>query len=100
MASSKGGKVNNNKQGWRRTLTRALAGGLSERVDLLELLHEANRRGVIDADTFAMLEGALSVADLQVRDIMVPRTSMVCLRRDEPLNRILPPGPPCPRRPA
>jgi magnesium and cobalt transporter len=78
------------KQGWRRTLTRALAGGLSERVDLLELLHEANRREVIDADTFAMLEGALSVADLQVRDIMVPRAAMVCLRRDEPLNRIVP----------
>jgi magnesium and cobalt transporter len=76
--------------GWRKTLTRALAGGLSERVDLLELLHEANRRNVIDADTFAMLEGALSVADLQVRDIMVPRTAMVCIRRDEPLNRILP----------
>ena len=91
MASSKGkGKVSSNKQGWRRTLTRALAGGLSERVDLLELLHEANRREVIDADTFAMLEGALSVADLQVRDIMVPRASMVCLRREEPLNRILP----------
>jgi magnesium and cobalt transporter len=78
------------KQSWRKTLTRALAGGISQRVDLLELLHEANRREVIDADTFAMLEGALSVADLQVRDIMVPRASMVCIRRDEPLNRIVP----------
>jgi magnesium and cobalt transporter len=87
MAAAKG---NSKQQGWRKTLTRALAGGLSQRVDLLELLHEAYRRQVIDADTFAMLEGALSVADLQVRDIMVPRAAMVCIRRDEPLNRIVP----------
>jgi magnesium and cobalt transporter len=77
-------------QGWRATITRALAGGLTQRVHLLELLREANRRDVIDADTFAMLEGALSVADLQVRDIMVPRAEMVCLRREDPLSRIMP----------
>jgi magnesium and cobalt transporter len=77
-------------QGWRATITRALAGGLTQRVHLLELLREANRREVIDADTFAMLEGALSVADLQVRDIMVPRAEMVCLRREDPLSRIMP----------
>jgi magnesium and cobalt transporter len=36
-----------------------------------------------------MLEGALAVADLQVRDIMVPRTQMVCLRRGDPIARIV-----------
>jgi magnesium and cobalt transporter len=77
-------------QGWRATITRALAGGLTQRVHLLELLREAHRREVIDADTFAMLEGALSVAELQVRDIMVPRAAMVCLRREDPLTRIMP----------
>jgi magnesium and cobalt transporter len=77
-------------QGWRATITRALASGLTQRVHLLELLREANRREVIDADTFAMLEGALSVAELQVRDIMVPRAEMVCLRREDPLSRIMP----------
>ena len=37
-----------------------------------------------------MLEGVLEVADLQVRDIMVPRAQMVCVRRDDPAARILP----------
>ena len=37
-----------------------------------------------------MLEGVLEVADLQVRDIMVPRVQMVFIRRDEPPARILP----------
>jgi magnesium and cobalt transporter len=38
----------------------------------------------------AMFEGVLDVADLQVRDIMVPRAQMVFLRRDDPLAGILP----------
>jgi magnesium and cobalt transporter len=77
------------QRGWRATITRALAGGLTERIHLIELLREAHQRALIDTDTFAMLEGALSVADQQVRDIMVPRARMVCIRRDDPLPRIL-----------
>jgi magnesium and cobalt transporter len=36
-----------------------------------------------------MLEGAMAVADLQVRDIMVPRAQMVCLRREAAIGDIL-----------
>ena len=75
---------------WRARITRALAGGLQDRDQLLELLGEAQRRGMLDVDALGMLEGALAVADMQVRDIMVPRSEMVCLRREDPLARILP----------
>jgi magnesium and cobalt transporter len=78
------------RRSWRSRLTRALASGLKERAQLLELLQEAGQRGVIDAETLAMFEGALAVAELQVRDIMVPRSDMTCLRRDDPLATILP----------
>jgi magnesium and cobalt transporter len=37
-----------------------------------------------------MLEGVLAVADMQVRDIMVPRIQVVSVRRDDPPSRILP----------
>ena len=37
-----------------------------------------------------MLEGVLDVADLQVRDIMIPRMQMVFVRRDDPASQILP----------
>src|SRR3984893_17881978 len=37
-----------------------------------------------------MLEGVLEVGDIQVRDIMVPRAQMVCVRRDDPSSTILP----------
>ena len=76
--------------GWRGRLTRTLAGGLRERAQLLELLREATKRGLLDADAMAMVEGALTMAELQARDVMVARAGMVCIRRDDPLSRILP----------
>jgi magnesium and cobalt transporter len=76
---------------WRMRLTRSLAAaGLKDRGQLIEVLYDAQQRGVLDADAFAMLEGALAVGELQVRDIMIPRVQMVCLRRDDPIAKILP----------
>jgi len=76
--------------GWRGRLTRTLAGGLRERAQLLELLREAAKRGLLDADAMAMVEGALTMAELQARDLMVARAEMLCIRRGDPLSRILP----------
>jgi magnesium and cobalt transporter len=83
-------KVKSSSGGWRGRLTRTLAGGLKERAQLLELLREAAKRGLLDADALAMVEGALTMAELQARDLMVARAEMVCIRRDDPLVRILP----------
>ena len=54
------------------------------------MLREARERGLSMPTRSTMLEGVLEVADLQVRDIMVPRAQMVCVRRDDPCARILP----------
>jgi magnesium and cobalt transporter len=75
---------------WRMRITRTLAAGLKDRGQLVEMLSEAQQRGILDADAFAMLEGVLAVSDLQVRDIMIPRVQMVCLHRADPISRILP----------
>jgi magnesium and cobalt transporter len=74
---------------WRARITRTLAAGVKDRAQLVEMLAESQQRGVLDADAFAMLEGVLAVADLQVRDIMIPRVQMVCLYRDDPIARIV-----------
>jgi len=75
---------------WRSAFTRTLAAGVKDRAQLVEMLAESQQRGVLDAEAFAMLEGALAMSDLQVRDIMIPRTQMVCLRREDSIARILP----------
>jgi magnesium and cobalt transporter len=87
---SSGNPTNTSASGrWRSRFTRTLAAGVKDRAQLVEMLAESQQRGVLDAELFAMLEGALAVADLQVRDIMVPRTQMVCLRRGDPIARIV-----------
>jgi len=75
---------------WLKRITQSLSGEPHDRAELVELLREANERGLLDADALQMLEGVLEVSDLQVRDIMVPRVQMVFVRRDDPPERILP----------
>jgi magnesium and cobalt transporter len=72
---------------------RRLRQGKSEprdREQLIEELREASERGLIDADALSMIEGVLEVGDTQVRDIMIPRSQMVVIQRDDPPEAILP----------
>ena len=55
---------------------------LNNRQRLVEKLHDAEERHVIDPDTVAMMEGALLVSEMQVRDIMVPRSEIVFIEED------------------
>jgi magnesium and cobalt transporter len=74
---------------WLKRLTQGMATEPQDRQQLLGILREAGERGVLDADALTMLEGVLGVADLQVRDIMVPRGQMVVVRRSTPAAQIL-----------
>ncbi len=74
---------------WRRLL-QALSADPKDRDELVELLRDAQRRELFDADAQAMIEGVLHVSDLQVRDIMVPRPQMAVIERDAPVEEILP----------
>ena len=47
-----------------------------DREQLLELLHSAHDRDLLDADALSMIEGVLQVSEMQVRHIMVPRAQM------------------------
>ena len=59
------------------------------RDDIAEFLAGFLERGVIGEDEFAMLEGVLKVADTQVRDIMVPRSHMVVVAKDQTPEEVL-----------
>ena len=74
---------------WLRRITQTLAGEAHDREALVAHMQEAREHGLIDSDAMAMLEGVLDVADLQVRDIMVPRAQMAVVRREEPATELL-----------
>jgi magnesium and cobalt transporter len=46
------------------------------REELLHTLHGAYDNNLIDSDSLAMIEGVIQVSEMQVRDIMVPRSQM------------------------
>ncbi|HEX3098985.1 MAG TPA: transporter associated domain-containing protein [Usitatibacter sp.] len=47
-----------------------------DRDDLVELLHSAFERKLLDAEALSMIEGVLQVSETQVRDVMIPRSQM------------------------
>jgi magnesium and cobalt transporter len=75
---------------WLRRLVESLSGEPRDVEQLADLLADARDRGLIEADVLAMLEGVLQVSETQVRDVMVPRSQMVVIQRDETPERILP----------
>jgi magnesium and cobalt transporter len=68
---------------WLKRITQSMTGEPRDLAELIETLRGASERGLFDGDALVMLEGVLSVADMQVRDIMVPRSQMVFVARDE-----------------
>ncbi len=55
----------------------------------MEVLHTAFERKIFDADALGIIEGALQVADIPVRDVMVPRAQIEFIRIDDPLPDII-----------
>jgi magnesium and cobalt transporter len=78
------------RRGWLKRLQQQMSGEPQDREALLEDLREAGERGLLDADALEMLEGVIAVGDLQVRDIMVPRSHMTVVARDDGRDKLLP----------
>ena len=75
---------------WFDRLTQVLTGEPRDRQELIELLRDAQSRNLLDVDALGMIEGVLQVSEMRVRDIMIPRSQMVVVERDAPLENILP----------
>src|SRR6202142_4525699 len=74
---------------WLKRITQSMTGDPRDLAELVEHLREASERGLFDGDALVMLEGVLAVADMQVRDIMVPRSQLVFVERDEPADKLV-----------
>jgi magnesium and cobalt transporter len=76
--------------GWLRRIANTLSGEPRDLEQLTDVLADASERGLIDADELEMLESVLQVSEIQVRDVMVPRSQMVVIQREDPPEKILP----------
>jgi len=61
-----------------------------DREELVEILRDSYDRNLIDADALAMIEGVLQVAEMQARDIMVPRAQMDAIDIRESPDQFIP----------
>lgn len=75
---------------WLRRITDTFSGEPRDMEELTGVLRQAKERGIINEDAYEMLEGVLEVSEMQVRDIMVPRSQMVIVNRDDEPKAILP----------
>ena len=47
-----------------------------DRDQLVELLHGAHEKQLLDAEALSMIEGVMQVSEMQTRDVMIPRSQM------------------------
>ena len=67
---------------WLNRLTHFLTPEPENRAELLAIVHNAGQRGILDAESQRIIESTLRVADMQVREIMVPRAQIISIRDD------------------
>lgn len=71
-------------------ISKMFSGEPESREDLLAMMHAMRDKDIIDPDTLGIIEGAIQVADMPVREIMIPRSQMISIRADCPPKEFLP----------
>ncbi|WP_379653637.1 HlyC/CorC family transporter [Pseudoxanthomonas sp. UC19_8] len=87
--STTASEIPEKRRSWLERLSQAFSGEPESREDLLALLRDAQHNGLLEADTMKMMEGAMSVAELTVGDVMVSRSQMVSLAVDTPFLQLM-----------
>jgi magnesium and cobalt transporter len=75
---------------WISRLGQLLTGEVQDQDELLDILKDAQEKHLLDSDALSMMEGVLQVAEMRVRDIMIPRVQMVVVPQESELEAILP----------
>ncbi len=74
---------------WLKHLASLFSREPEDRDALIEILRNSEHRNLLDADALLMIEGALHVSEIQVRDIMIQRVQMIVIENDAAPEDIL-----------
>ncbi|WP_133490294.1 HlyC/CorC family transporter [Alcanivorax sp. 24] len=80
----------NNGRSWLERVGQFFTSTPGSREELLDLMRSMRDSHVIDGDTLGIIEGAIGVSDMQVREILIPRTQMVSIRASSDPRDFLP----------
>ncbi len=77
-------------KGFLNKIANFLSGEPQNQAEVLEILTNAHHLGLVDAEALGIFQGALQVSDMQVREIMVPRSQCVILAANAKPEEFLP----------
>jgi len=75
---------------WLERIGQILQSEPKDKDDLRQFLLDAQERALLDYDAVTMIEGVMDVSEMQVRDIMIPRSQMEVIDRNASLSDFLP----------
>ncbi len=78
------------KPKWLERLSTMLLREPEDREQLIELLHSAFERNLLDSDALSMIEGVMQVSEMKASDIMVPRSQMDVIDISETPDKFVP----------
>ena len=79
-----------NGKSWRNWVADLFSGEPTDRRELLEMLKDASERQLLDLEALNIIHGAIGVADMRARDIMIPRSQLVTVPIDSRVEDFLP----------
>jgi magnesium and cobalt transporter len=83
-------QTSSKSRSWLGRLIRLLGKEPKNKEALMAILRNAENRHVLSSEMLGMIERILHVSDMQVREVMVPKTQMVIIEQDHTLKDILP----------
>lgn len=78
------------KKGWREWIADFFPAEPADRPELLQMLKDASERQLFNGDVLNIIHGALAVADMRARDVMIPRSQVVTVAVDANVQEFLP----------
>jgi magnesium and cobalt transporter len=90
MSVDANGRRSGRVRRWLDQLRQALLIKPGSRRELVDLLRLAQGRELIGRDALDIMESVLQVAEMQVRDIMIPRSQMEVVDRSLPIEQYMP----------
>jgi len=82
-------QVKTKTRSWLSRLTHLITHEPQNKEELMTMLRDAEDRDLLSTETLDMIECVLQVSDMQVRDIMIPKSQMVAIEEDSPLSTIM-----------
>lgn len=75
---------------WTERISQAFGGNEPRsREDLKKVLRDAEGRQLLDIEALGIIEGALMVSEMQVKEVMVPRSQMVAIKEASPAKEFV-----------